>query len=153
MLKAPLFPLDKSDVFVCEFHNASGHLVAVCPIYVVGVEQTATGASIRVARGGVADQFIVTGVTAREIIDRLRRAYLVMQESFLAAFLRNDLGQLEDRVMGRVQKQLTGAVESIEAGLDGQIRSTVEHQLIAMGTDDSVPPPAESTTPKTSKKK
>jgi len=130
MLTTPPDQPRADHAFLVEFSGASGLLVAVCPLYVVAVERTASGVAIRIARGSVADQVNVVGASVREVIDRLRTAWLSMQDSFLACFLRNDLSALEDRLMGRVMHQTAQAQAGFLDDMKGNLRTLV-HQTVS----------------------
>lgn len=138
----------QADAFVVEFLNVAGYLVAVSPIYVVGVEETPNGVSIRTARGSVADQFLVRG-PVRAVLDRLRRCWHVAQDSFLAAFMRSDTGVLQDRMMERLRACLDQELRVMEGTIVSKIGPVARQEIERLAASDA---PAEGPTRPGSKK-
>jgi hypothetical protein len=64
-----------------------------------------------------------------------------MHESFLSAFLRNDVGAMEDRVIGRLMSKIGDAnaasVQEMKAGL----RTLVRSEVAEMAALDAPPEP------------
>lgn len=138
-----------ANIFLVEFLTPDARMLAVSPLYVVGVEETANGVSIRVARGGVSDQFMVRG-PVREVVDRLRACWDRAQDSFLSSFLRSDCGSaaMEDRLMQRIQERLTDQNLKLRDTLNMDIPKVVRSEIEKMAASDAPPPTGHSKVPK-----
>lgn len=123
--------------------NQRGKRVGVCPLYVVAVEPTASGVAIRLARGGVADQVNIAGISEEEAMDRLEELAADLEHSFLGALLRPDLGALEDKVAGVVVGRIHQELDHAIAQAKGSVRTTVREELRQMATEDTEPTAAE----------
>lgn len=137
MLKKPPSEINTDDdAFLIEFYTPSGAICAVCPVYVVGVDESPNGVAIRTARGSVADQFFVRA-PVREVIDRLRAGWHRAKDSFLAHYMRADLGAMEDRLAERIRQQLAVEVQRVGDDVKGALPKLVEGQIKKLASADS----------------
>ena len=125
-----------ANIFLVEFLTPDARLVAVSPLYVVGVEEGPNGVSIRTARGAVADQFFVRG-PAREVVDRLRACWDRAQDSFLASFMRSDAGAVDDRMMRRMTDVIDAGVSKGLTALSQSIPSVVRSEIEKLAGSDA----------------
>jgi hypothetical protein len=145
MLTQPIHPIDKKrNRFLLQFHDANNYVVGICPLYVLGFRQTGSGTQVSVARGGAVDVFNVKDLPS-EVANRLDEAFEVMEDSFVASFLRNDVGAMEDRLQTRITQQLReDLIKEVTAGL----RLVVRDEVATMAALDAAPSEPEKVTPK-----
>jgi len=134
----------KPHPFLTEFLDPAGSLTAVCPLYVTGLCETANGVAIRTARGAVADQFFVAG-PARDVVNRLKAAWDEAHDSFLASFLRGDMGMLEDHLMKRLLEQLPSLGKVENAVIANVVRCELEKMAAGEPATTNAPPKGKRT--------
>lgn len=125
----------------CRFPSANqkNKRLGVCPLYVVGVEPTANGVSIRLARGGVADQINVAGIGEEEVMDKLEELAGDLEHSLLSHLVNPDMGKMQDHILGVLSGKMHGRIDAAVKEVKGSVRDLVTQELQTLAVADVEP--------------